>query len=229
MKDSFDKAERLKLIHMRRLGIQLARARHFAQLTIKECAEEIGVNESQYEDYETGRQSPSLPEIEVLAGIFQTTVEALVKGIDRFEEAVRIQSEKKRQLLIIRQKTLGASLRLARKNKNLSLEEMAAAIQSGAGEIADWEEGKKSISLIELEKVTEVLEIKLQDLFPHHMRVEESPQSGDFEKQSHFDAKERQFLFQPDSKLFIDLSLAISQIPKPHLRSVAEALLLATK
>ena len=53
------------------LGVLIKDARLASRMSIKECAEAIGVSSGSFSSYESGKKSPSLPELEVLAFLVQ--------------------------------------------------------------------------------------------------------------------------------------------------------------
>lgn len=62
-------------------------------------------------------------------------------------------------------KSLGEQLRQKRKNKKLTLNEMAKQIHISANDISLYERGKKDISLLTLTKFCNFFKIKMYNLF----------------------------------------------------------------
>ena len=85
-----------KILRAKKLGVLMRDARLFSCRNLSECAETLGVSQATYEAYELGEQSPSLPEVEILAYYFGVPLEhfysnQLLERNHRFKENVDLE------------------------------------------------------------------------------------------------------------------------------------------
>jgi transcriptional regulator with XRE-family HTH domain len=67
--------DQLVSIRARKLGLLLFDARNACRRSVQDCAQAMTVTPEQYQTYENGEKSPSLPELEALAFYLNVPVE----------------------------------------------------------------------------------------------------------------------------------------------------------
>ncbi|GER78381.1 MAG: hypothetical protein JETCAE02_00990 [Anaerolineaceae bacterium] len=213
-------------IRTKKLGVLLRDARLASRKTLQECAEAIGVTKGVFKAYEEGRRSPSLPELEAL-------VYFLKLPIDHFWGSEAISDDESAvapldlpQLLLLRQRMIGALLRQAREKVNKSVRELSAETGIPASRIKSFELGERPIPVPNLEVMLDALGARVDELFdqsgPVGQWMSEQKAIRDFLK---LPPDLRGFASQPVNIPYLELARKLSGMSKDKLRSVAEGLL----
>ncbi len=106
------------------LAAGLLKAREARQLTLKSCSEQLGIPVSRLRNYEEGKYTPSLPEIETLAFIYGLPLSALFEP-DEIDHHVREpDADLLQQLMRIRGHIISTNLRMAFEKSGKSLREL---------------------------------------------------------------------------------------------------------
>jgi transcriptional regulator with XRE-family HTH domain len=215
-------------IRSRKLGLKLHEARSSAGKSQADCATELGSSVDEFELFETGEQSPSLPELEILASFFGLPLDYFWS--EREQSAG--DGKKKaapRQLVGLRQRKLGALLRAARLQAGLTLEQLSEATSLKTGLLESYELGEVPVPFPELEVIAQVLNRPLGDF------SSKPSQSGGFQVFSpatreftQLSPELQAFIAKPINRPYLELAVKLSQLDADRLRSVAEALLAIT-
>lgn len=213
-------------LRAKKLGVLIADARLTAGKQVAECANAIGVTPSQFEAYELGDDSPSLPEVELLAYFLLVPLDHFwgnksLSSVDTSSHTTDIN-----QLIEIRNKLIGASLRKSRSGSDLSLEE--AAQQSGLDvvRLEEYELGQAPVPVPILENLTDLYGIPIRDYF------DETGPAGQWKSQQrllqeYFELPPelRSFVAKPVNRPYLELAQRLSDMSVDKLRAVAEVLL----
>lgn len=100
-------------IRTRKIGLLIYDARLSASKSIEEVAAMTGLDAERLIEFEKGKSSPSLPEIEILAYCYNLPVEHFW-GNKTLEKNTK-EKEKFAQLLSLRQRLIGATIKKQRK------------------------------------------------------------------------------------------------------------------
>ena len=138
-------------IRNRKLGVLIYDSRSAARRSADECAHAMGATVEEFKSFETGVAAPSLPQIELLAAYLNVPLEHYWGHQSISNKAGEQPLEEKKRMLNLRNKVIGASLRLARSNKNFSVADLASATALPEGKLQSYEAGEASIPLSELE------------------------------------------------------------------------------
>ncbi|UCH59486.1 MAG: transcriptional regulator [Anaerolineales bacterium] len=213
-------------IRAKKLGVLIRDARHTLGKSLDECSQAIGVKPDDFQEYELGTKSPSLPEIEGLALYLQMPVDHFwgEKIISESEASVaKLDIE---HLIGLRQRMIGTLLRKARTEANISLREVAEALNIKEDQMEGIEKGELPISLPELEALSPMLNRSIQDFQDQHGPV------GVWAEQQRavkvfldLPSEIQSFVSKPINQPYIELAQRLSEMSVDKLRAVGEGIL----
>lgn len=220
-----NKSKNIKF-RQKKLGALIKDARLSVEKTPAECAQIMHVPETTYLDYEYGALSPSLPELEVFA--YQLNI-----PIDHFwgNKSISIASTSKQEIdtsriINIRQRIIGAKIKQARQNLNLSLDDFSQKAGLPESQAEDYEMGKIPIPLPVLESFAEIIDTPLRDFLDNQGPV------GSWETQqqtqnylSELPPDLIAFITKPINRPYLELAQRLSEMSAEKLRAIAEGLL----
>jgi transcriptional regulator with XRE-family HTH domain len=207
------------------VGVLLRDARLAAGKSMKDLGEVIGVSSSTISAIEQGSNSPSLPELELLAFYLRVPIghfwsEEIVSGEPH--PTKNLETEK---VLALRQRTIGAMLRQARAEKNLSQKELAQRTDISTSRIRRYESGETPVPLPELEQLAATLGYSFQDFTDTSGPVGEWNATQRAEQElSSLPRNLRDFVADPEKRGYLDLAQRLSEISTEKLRALAAAL-----
>ncbi len=207
------------------IGVLLQDAREKANRSKRECADALGVSTRTITSYEMGRKPISLPELEVLAYLFDVPVShfweedpELVPG-DRLDEIDNV--------LDLRHRIVGALLRQARQERDVSQSELGELVDSSASRIASLEYGERPLPLVELEAMADYLDVPLD----YFLDEQQGPigrwheQESLWEGFSELSEDEQQFVVNPANRRYLHIAMRLAQMPADGLRMLGSGLL----
>lgn len=213
-------------IRAKKLGVLIRDARHTLGKSLDECAQAIGVKPDDFQKYELGTKSPSLPEIEGLALYLQVPVDHFwgEKIITESETSVaKLDIE---HLIDLRQRMIGTLLRKARTEANISLRELAEALDIKEDQMEGIEKGELPISLPELEALSPMVNRSIQDFQDQHGPV------GVWAEQQRavkvfldLPSEIKSFVSKPINQPYLELAQRLSEMSVDKLRAVGEGIL----
>lgn len=215
-----------KTLRAKKLGVLIRDARTFACRSLSECAETLGLPQAAYEAYEMGEQSPSLPELELLSYYFGVPLEhfygnQLLERNHRFKENVDLEV-----LIGLRQRMVGALIRKARKEANLSLESLSETTGVAPAVLEAYELGERSVPVPELDAIAFALGSTVKDFQDKRGPVGLWFAQEDALKAFQNLSPEMQaFVSKQVNRPYLELALRLSQMSVEKLRSVGEVLL----
>ena len=207
------------------VGLLLRSARERANKTKQECAEALGVSTSTITAYEAGRKPISLPEVEVLAYLTDTPASYFwAYDSEVASEETLVQLE---EVLALRHRIVGALLRQARLEADMTQKELAELLGCSSSRISSYEYGEQPIPLAELEVLAQRLNLPLE----YFLDGQEGP-VGEWHRQqvvrSRFDElpKEvQEFVVRPINIRYLEVAMKLASMPVGGLRGIAEGLL----
>lgn len=218
--------EKARLLRARRLGVLLRDARLAKGQNLKACAEALGLSPSTLRAYEQGERAPSLPELEAIAYHFGLPLEHFWGREVLSDDPSPVASLPLQQLMALRHRIIGAKLRQIREQRGLSLKALAAEAQLPVGRLRSYEYGEKPIPLPELETLTAILQVPLEEF------LDQDGPLGTWHKQQkeiagflELPEPLRQFVSQPINRPYLELAQRLSEMSVDKLRAVAEGLL----
>ena len=210
-----------------RLGVLLRDARQVKDQTPAACAGAMGIQADEYQAYENGEASPSLPELELLAYFLDVPL-AYFWGERVLSELATNghKPEPSGELAGLRHRIIGLQVRQARHAARLALPELAAQLGISPEQLAAYELGQWPIPLPELEALSSRLNLAVE----HFLEVEgplgewDSLQRAS-ERLRQLPPDLRDFVSQPANEDYLRLAQKLSQMPVGQLRAIAESLL----
>ena len=208
------------------IGALIRDARLAAQKPIEECAEIVGVSAQDFEAYELGSKAISLPELEVFAYHLRIP-------LDHFweRETLTAKGDGKNQpnmiaLLRLRHRMVGAKLRQARLEAQISLPELADHLSVEIAQIEAYELGMEPVPLPTLEYLSGVLNRSIREFF------DQKGLAGTWNTQQRaireflaLTPDIQTFVTRPVNRPYLDLAIRLSEMSVDKLRAVAEGLL----
>lgn len=213
-------------IRSKKLGVLIRDARLSHNKTVNDCAIALGVSAEQFEDYELGEKSPSLPEVELLAYLLNLPFEhfwgatALSEGEDSPNKI------DPKQLAGLRHRMIGVQIRKTRLGANLSLDDLAdrAGITTEALEL--YEMGENPIPLPVLEALVASLNVSIRDYQDLHSQIGQwFTQQRTVKDFLDLPPEIQNFVCKPVNRPYLDVAQRLSEMSVERLRTVAEVLL----
>jgi transcriptional regulator with XRE-family HTH domain len=218
--------EKSTLIRSRKLGILINDARLFARKTIEECALAINVKKEDFQEFERGNRSPSLPQLEVLAYYFDLPLDHFWGNIARSENPEYNEVMQPKRLITLRQKYIGVAVRQVREEKDISHREFAEAMKISETELKSYETGTKAIPVPLLDNMLAYLDITLAILLDRRGQIGKWYQEQKAaDRVSGLPNELRDFIIKPVNQPYIELAKRLSELPTNKLRNIAENLL----
>ena len=218
-------------VRSKMIGVLVRAARVQAGKSVRECAEWLGCSTHIMSQYEYGRRAISLPELELLAQLFDVPVDRLwdetVADVER--ETVRPPVE---MLLDLRRKEIGVLLRQARTSARKTQKQCARLLGVSAESISKYEYGTKAIPFPHLELLADFLEVPVSHFQPKELLTgQEYGGLSDVELLSPEDAwgslpePVKAFIRDPESYPYLRVAMRLYQLPRGSLTDLAEAML----
>ena len=214
------------VLRSKKLGVLLRDARLAAGKSKKECGQAIGVSSATFGSYETGVKSPSLPEIEILAFFLDIPIEHFWGDEIKSDDPHPTQNLHVENLLSLRKRIIGALLRQARSDADISRKALSQQTGITSGKIKKYEHGDSAIPLPDLEALGASLKFSIQDFSNNQGPVndwltEQRAIQGFLELPNAL----KDFVGKPVNQPYIELAQRLSETSVDKLRSVAEGLL----
>lgn len=208
------------------IGALIRDARLRKEKSVDECALIIGVSSDQFLKFELGEIAPSMPEIEGLAYYLETPLEQFWGHQDNLHKEDQKKQLDMERLIKLRQRMIGALIRQARVESNLSIVDLAENTSLSARVLNSYELGAKPIPLPELEVICGALHRSIREFQDLHSPI------GVWDAQQHAvqDFLElpldiQLFISKPTNRPYVDVAVRLSEMSVERLRAVAEGLL----
>lgn len=213
-------------LRARKLGLLIYDARNSKRRTIEDTARATGIPASKLQEYEKGNQSPSLPELEALAYYFDLPLDHFWSAVSLSEQTAEETIQQAERLRQLRDRMIGASLRMQRTRLNFSLAEVSAATAIPEEQLKKYELGEIPIPLPELELLTKTYDVRVEDYFDQKgpigkWRAEKNAVANFLS----LPAELQGFVTQPVNRPYLNLAMKLSELSVEKLRAIAEGLL----
>jgi transcriptional regulator with XRE-family HTH domain len=214
-------------IRTKKLGVLVKDARLAAGKSLKDCANVIGISPRQISSFERGEKAPSLPELEVLAFYLDIPLDHFFSQdslfIDREE---RVASSNLKRLVSLREKIVGARLKQARQQADMSLKELSGFAGITIHRLKSYENGNIPIPLPELEVMANHLEIPIEKFFDREGLVGKwADQQRSIKAFLNLSDEMQQFVTKPVNVPYLEIAHKLSGMSVEKLRTLAEGLL----
>ena len=203
----------------------LSRAREISGKSIKECSMLLGIPTSRLKNFENGKISPSLPELESLSFLYRIPVSVIClnNGVSNYIQTP--ESDQVKRLLDIRQQIIATKILIARESADVSLSTLSKVTSIPTSRIKRYEKGTSPIPIDELISILEALKQDPQGYFDHKSPV------GDWQNlQSRISAMKtlpediKEFCLNPQNIKFLKIALTISKIGLENLHEFSTAM-----
>jgi transcriptional regulator with XRE-family HTH domain len=207
------------------IGVLLRDARLAAGKSMKELGDVIGLSGSTISSIERGTNSPSLPELELLAFYLGVPINHFWSDDIVSQEPHPTENLETESLLGLRHRTIAAMLRQARNERNLSQKELAQRTDISASRIRRYESGETPVPLPELETLAGSLGYRVEDFADTSGPVGEwiTRQQAAHELDQ-LPKNLKEFIADPSNRRFLELAQHLSSVPIEKLRALAEGL-----
>ena len=217
--------DELYLLRARILGVLIRDARHAAGLSEDECAAQIGVSPETLGAWELGREMPSLPQLELLAYRLNVPISHFW-GTETLLEQVGHSQIDSAAYTELRGRLVGALLRAAREQANLTTEQLAAAAGLTPAHITAYELGQRPIPQPVLTTLAQICRVNMSHFLEHGNRIGDFlALQEDLKQIAEMPKPMRRFVATPVNQSYIDLAMRLSQLSASELRGIAEAIL----
>lgn len=214
-------------IQTKKLGDLIKDARISFDKSIEECAKAMGIDPSEYEAYELGENAPSLPEVEAFGFFLDVPTDYFWNPKSQYV----VTQEKKEigrldHLISLRHRILGITIRKARLDAGISVDELAQISDIDPTNLSAYEIGSTPIPLPELEAIAVALKLSVRDFLDQHGPIGkwaiQKKAVADFSK---LPLEMQQFVSKPVNQPYLELAQRLSEMSVERLRAVAEGLL----
>ena len=207
------------------IGVLLRDARLKAGRSFDDCAQMLRVTPQQIEAWEIGDDVPALPQLELLASYLDVPVSHFW-GVDTLQAARDELHSAQDEYVALRNRMIGALLRLARQEQGSSLDDLAEASGLPAAQIQAYELGELPMPIHELTVLSNAVKKNMRYF------LESESHLGEWlamrEEWKHFTQLPpdiREFAANPRNLGFIEIAIMFSQMPADKLRRVGESVL----
>jgi transcriptional regulator with XRE-family HTH domain len=213
------------LIRAKMIGVLIRDARQNAGRSLEECAGMLRTDPALIEAWEYGDEVPSLPQLELLAYYLDVPISHFW-GTTTLEATREDYGSSQREYMALRDRLVGALLRQAREELDLSLEALSEASGLSAEQIEAYEWGEVPLPMHELSVLANVVRKNLNYFLESSSHIGELLAMREMWKHfSNMPEEVRQFAANPLNVGFIEIAIMFSQMPADRLRRVGESVL----
>ena len=213
-------------LHQKMLGVKVRHARTRAGLGIKEVADALGVSTDFISNLELGQCDVSLPQLEVLAYLFNIPViyfwsEEPIEKIDWNFPTI--------EAMALRRRVIGVLLRQARIEAGRTEEDLAKLLDIPVSQIASYEYGQLEMPIDQLEKLAGYLNVSMDYFIDEGISPKRSGGQAvtldEIAQFSQLPPDVREFLLNPANLLYLNIAMRLNGLSAETLRGLAEGLL----
>jgi transcriptional regulator with XRE-family HTH domain len=218
--------EEVWTIRQKITGVLLRQARTNAGKSLKECGQVLGLSSSTLSAIEHGRRPISLPELELLAYYLGASLDSFLNGNSE-PAATPIEELPIDEWLSLRHRIVGALLRQARLELDLTQAEVAERLGISDSQLSEYELGESPIPLVELEAMAEILDVPVS----HFLDVaigpigEHQQLNAQWKQFVELPLDTRAFVLEPSNMDYLRVAMSLSAVPAEKLRKIAASLL----
>jgi len=212
-----------RLLRAKMLGALMREVRTENGKSLTEIAELLGISTSTLSSYEHGRKSISLPELEVLAYHLDSPLGLFLNpSPEDLEEGYRFDTQ---IMVTLRQHIIGAQLRQAREEKNLTQKSLAEKVEMPVSRVSAYERGERPVPVPDLESLLQILGCQMDDFIDKEGPVGEwLANKVAFEQFLALPDDLRLFFHNPTHLTYLHMARRLSELDLADLRAVSEAL-----
>ena len=213
-------------IRAKKLAVLMRSARQNAGKSASDCADTLGISLDEYEGFELGETSPSLPQTELLAFSLNLSLEHFYGDGSVEDRKQSDQQYKPEQLVLLRQRMVGVMVKKARLESGLSPASVADELGVEIRLFEEYELGEKPIPLPVLEAFAHLIGRSVKDFQDKHGPVGHwIRQQAVVREVLELPPELQTFVCLPVNRPYIELAKRLSEMSVEKLRAVAEGLL----
>ncbi len=217
--------EELYQLRARILGVLIRDARQARQRSTAALAAGLGIEEALLLDWEHGLSHPSLPQLELLAYELGVPVSHFW-GAEMLPGNGTGSPLPREDYLELRDRVLGAQLRQARLDADLTLEQLGEQVGLPPEQLAAYEMGEAPVPLAELTSIASATKVSLAHFLESGNRVGQwLALQESFRRFSELPEATREFISNPSNRSFVELAIWFSALDVNELRGLAESIL----
>lgn len=212
-------------IRAKMVGVLLYDARTKAGRSLDDCARLLHISAHQVEQWEFGEAVPSLPQLELLAYYLDVPVSHFW-GVNTLEATADDLTRAQNEYMSLRDRMIGALLRLAREEVGVSVEALSAETGVPVEQINAYELGELPAPMHELTVLSNAVKKNVSYF------LESGSHLGDWlamreewKDFTHLPPELRKFAANPLNVGFLEIAVLFSQMPADKLRRVGESVL----
>jgi transcriptional regulator with XRE-family HTH domain len=213
-------------IRAKKLGVLIKDARLYNEKSREDCARLIRVTQDQFSDFEFGVESPSLPQLELLAQYLDVPLDHFWGSQTLSNGRSHFPTFDVEKLMSLRHRIIGTLIRKARKDADQSLQELAEKIGLSAELLNQYELGELPIPLPTLELIAEHLDQPIKVFHDKDGPLGElaikQQQLNEFDE---LPPNLQEFISKPINRPYLELAQRLSEMSVEKLRMIAEGLL----
>lgn len=214
------------VIRSKKLGVLIRDSRLSRNKTMDECAAAVGVSVDTFEIYELGEQSPSLPEVELLAFYLNQPFEHFM-GTTALQEGDSAENKiDPIRFVGIRQRMIGAQIKKTRLEANQTLESVAERAGMSPEVLETYEIGEQPIPMPVLETLVISLNNNIREYQDQHSQIGKwFIQQRALKDFTDLPTELQNFVCKPVNRPYLEIAQRLSEISVDRLRTVGEVLL----
>lgn len=207
------------------IGLHLRDARLAAGKSMKELGDVIGLSSGTISSIERGANSPSLPELELLAFYLGTPINHFWSEEVVSQEPHPTEQFQTEDLLALRHRAIAAMLRQARTERNLSQKDLSDRTGISSSRIRRYENGETPVPLPELELLASSLGYQVDQF------ADTSGPVGDWihkqrseEKFGELPRNLKDFVADPENRQYLEIAQQLKTVSIEKLRALADSI-----
>lgn len=213
-------------IRRKKLAALIYDSRLATRHTLEDCSAALNIPVEEYSSFESGAASPSLPQLELLSLFLDVPLEHFWGKQSRQRLGVPEPIREHARTTTLRNRLIGASLRLGRTNANLSIQELAQKAELDEETLNRYELGEIAIPLPELELMASLINLPIDSFYDKKGPIgRQMAQQAAIQEFLELPQELREFIGQPVNRPYLELAVRLSRMDVQKLRSIAETLL----
>lgn len=220
----------LASIRSKKTGVLLKKMRENHGKSENDCANWLGIASAEYRSMENGEACASLPQIESLSYYLDFPF-AVVTSIPLDDQTrMDLDQQVNRELVKVRNKTIGILLKQQREQKGFELDDLSAKTEVSPDDLAAFESGTP-VPFSNLLSILDVLQLPLDQLFSqegpfkHQQNQPAASPSQKMAAPSDLPQEIADFVAKPANMPYLELAMRISKMDANKIRSIASSLL----
>lgn len=200
-----------------------------ARKSVEDAATVLGVPAEKYTAMELGAVSPSFPQLESLAVLYNVSFDTLVNWHCEDDSTSHLDPAVLNQVVTLREHVVAAYLAKARQEKQISVETLSQKVGISKEDLQLFERASKPVPYPVLVELAAALDLDLPMLHSRHLALSAAPgQTAPDTAPQEFGELPIEmvdFINKPINRPYLELAKKLSEMSVDKLRNVAESLL----